>query len=110
VAGLDVLQKMKFYLKLCQQLDLPPKLFIPSLAVGFAGSLICMFLLAGEQHRDQAIFFLPLVAVPYLLVQFSAQGSFWQRQGKSFVGCFVTFFVAMVPGSLLGGVLARHYY
>lgn len=101
---------MKVYLKLCKQLDLPPKLFIPSLAVGFAGSLLCMFLLVGEPHRDQAIFCLPLMAVPFLLVQFSAQGSYWQRLGKSFVGFFVTFFVSMVPGSLIGGFLAEHYY
>jgi hypothetical protein len=69
-----------------------------------------MFLQAGEQHREQAIFSLPLVGAPMLLVLFSAQGSYWERQGKVFVGGLVTFFVSTVPGLIIGGFLARHHH
>lgn len=88
---------MKFYFQFCQQLGLPSKFFISSLAVGFFGTMACLFLQVSYQHRELAIFCLPLVFLPILVVLHSAQGSYWEKQKKVFLGCLVIFFVSLAP-------------
>jgi hypothetical protein len=68
-----------------------------------------MFLQVGGGDKEHAVFYLPLVGAPFLIVLFSAKGSYWERQGKIFAGSLVAFFLSMVPGVFLGDFLARHY-
>ena len=103
-------EKMNRYRRLCQQLDLPPKLYLATLPIGFVGAFLCMFFQTQGTYRSNAIFCLPLIAAPFLIVQLHVRGSFTERFGKSWLGCFIAFVSAIVPGGWMGGILGDHFH
>ena len=101
---------MKRYRLLCDQLDLPPKLYPASLAFGFVGALACGFLQAVKEYEGYAVYSLPFLMAPFYVVLFSAKGSASEKLGKILVGCLLSFVIAFVPGGILGSFLGDRFH
>ncbi|MEO5712318.1 MAG: hypothetical protein ABIT37_02430 [Luteolibacter sp.] len=88
---------------------LPRSVFLTSLVIGFVGSLSGTLLQATGTCREYALFSLPLMGVPFLVVQFYAKGNFTERLGKILIGSFIAFILAMVPGGAIGMYLGDQF-
>ena len=102
---------MRMYLRFCKALDLPPKLYLPSLVAGFVGTLTGTFFDWGRQfHPNNQVFILVPVALafaPGVLVLASVKGGYWERSAKAWCGNMIAFFI-MGIGAFIGNLIARH--
>ena len=103
---------MQLYLQFCKALDLPPKLYLPSLVASFAGMLTGTYFDWGRQFHpnNQVFIFVPiaLALAPSVLVLSSAKGGYWERSVKAWCGSIINVLV-LVIGMYIGNLLARHY-